>query len=74
MRANPTLVANDLSNNFYVGAGGNGGFITTIGAGESLRRTIELHKNSMGLSLPAGDAATLLTANSNAILRVEAEL
>ena len=25
MRANPTLVANDISNNFYVGAGGNGG-------------------------------------------------
>ncbi len=74
MRANPTLVANDISNNFYVGAGGNGGFITTIGAGESLRRTIELHKSSMGLSLSAGDAATLLTANSNAILRVEAEL
>ena len=74
MRANPSLTINDISGNFYIGAGGNGGTISTLAGGESLRRTIEIHKSSMGLSLTAGHAAIMLTANSNSILRAEAEL
>ena len=74
MRANPSLTVNDISGNFYVGAGGNGGTISTLSSGESLRRTIEMAKSSMGLSLSAGDGAVLLTANSGSILRAEAEL
>jgi len=74
MRANPSLIVNDISGSFYVGAGGNGGTISTLSSGESLRRTIEVAKSSMGLSLSAGDGAVLLTANSNSILRAEAEL
>jgi len=74
MRANPSLVTNSISGNFYIGAGGSGGLVDSIGAGESLRSTIELYKASTGHSLTQGYAATILTANSNSILRAEAEL
>ena len=74
MRANPSLVTNSISGNFYIGAGGSGGLVDSIGSGESLRQTIELYKASTGYSLPQGYAATILTANSNSILRAEAEL
>ena len=74
MRANPSITVNNISGNFYVGAAGNGGLISTLSGGESLRKTVEINKSSMGLSLSAGDGAVILTANSNSILRAEAEL